>query len=129
MLDHPDFLRRVLYFDAASGALTGLLMTMASAPLAALTGLSTSHLMTAGLALFPVAAYMAYVGSRRPIPALGVKVIIAGNVAWVVASIAVMAGALGPITSFGTAFVAVQAAAVAVLALLETMGLSRLQSA
>lgn len=129
MLDHPDFLRRVLFLDAASGALTGLLMTMASAPLATLTGLSPSHLMVAGLVLFPVAAFMAYVGSRRPIPALAVWLIILGNVTWATLSVWVLAGGLGPLTTFGTVFVAVQAAAVVVLALLEAMGLSRVQSA
>lgn len=127
MLDHPDFLRRVLFLDAVGGALSGLLLTLAAGPLAALTGLSPTRLMTAGLVLFPVAAYMAYVASRRPIPASGVKAIIAGNLAWVVASVVGMAGAIGPLTTFGMGFVAIQAAAVAVLALLEVIGLKRMQ--
>jgi uncharacterized membrane protein (DUF2068 family) len=38
-----------------------------------------------------------------------------------------MAGAFGPITKFGLVLVAVQAAAVAVLAVLEAAGLSRVQ--
>lgn len=123
-LDRTDFLRRVLYVDAASGLLTGAPMSMDAASLSALLGLPAALLFWSGLALFPVAAFMLWVATRRDLPRLGAWIVIVGNAGWVVASVLVLF-AFSP-TSLGTAFVIGQAVVVAVLAELEYAGLKRM---
>jgi hypothetical protein len=123
--NHPNFLRSVLLIDAATCVATGGLMTIAASPLAALTQIPDALLFNAGLSLVPVAAFMVLVATRRTIRAAGVWLVIVGNIAWVTGSIWLLAsGAISP-NMLGAAFTAVQAAAVALLAVLEAAGLRR----
>jgi hypothetical protein len=108
-------LRQWLIVDAVTCLLTGVLLTLASAPLASLLGLPQALLFYAGLALFPCAALMA-VTARSQKRAL-VWTVILGNVAWVVGSLYVAFAF--EVTSIGMAFVLVQAVAVDILAFLE----------
>ena len=125
LMDHPNFLRNILLIDAATCVATGLLMTAGSSPVVSLTQLPAGLLTAAGLSLFPIAAFMAFVATRQPIPSAGVWLTILGNAGWVFASIALLlSGKIAP-NSFGTAFVIIQAVAVAALAELEYMGLRR----
>jgi hypothetical protein len=117
------FLRRALLVDAASCAAMGLALAILARALAPLLGLPEALVWTAGLALLPVAAYMALVGTREAAHPALVWVVIAGNAAWVAGSIAVLA--LFATTALGTTFVLAQAAAVAILAELEWVGLRR----
>lgn len=117
------FLRRALVVDAASCAVMGLILAILARPFAPLLGLPETLLFTAGLALFPAALYMAWVAMREAAPAAFVWVVIAGNIAWVAGSVAVLA--LFPVSALGTAFVLAQAVVVAVLAELEWIGLRR----
>ena len=127
MIDaRPRFLRTVLLVDAATCVATGLLMTAGSAALAPLMQLPAELLFHAGLSLFPVAAFIAFVATREKLPPAGVWLVIAGNAAWVAGSLwLLLGGTLNP-SLIGYAFLAVQAAAVAVLAELEYVGLRRL---
>jgi hypothetical protein len=129
MIDsRPRFLRTVLLVDAATCVATGLLMTAGSAALAPLTQLPADLLFYAGLSLFPVAAFIAFVATRKELPPAGVWLVIAGNAAWVAGSLwLLLGGTLSP-SLIGYAFLAAQAAAVAVLAELEYVGLRRLSS-
>lgn len=113
-------LRKILWLDAATCVATGLLLSILSAPLSAWLGLPEALLFYAGLALFPIAAFMAWTATRLAEPA--VWLVIGGNALWVLGSLAVLA--LSP-TALGYAFVIAQAAAVAVLAELEYIGLRR----
>jgi len=124
--NHPRFLRTVLLIDAATCVATGLLMTFAAGFLADLTQLPPDLLRSAGLSLFPIAAFIAFVGTRAVLPRAGVWLVILGNVAWVGASLGVLFGGAVSPNAFGYAFVAFQALAVAVLAELEFTGVRKL---
>jgi hypothetical protein len=129
ILDHPKFLRRVLLADAAICLATGLLMTFGAGLIAGQTQLPPELLRPAGLSLFPIAAFIAFVATRRTLSRAGVWLVIMGNVGWVGASLGVLlGGAISP-NAFGYAFVAVQALAVAVLAELEFTGVRKLGAA
>lgn len=112
-----SFLRRTLAVDAVTCAAAGALMAFAAAPLAPLTGLPQPLLLWAGVALFPVAAIMALLSRRQSAPVALVWLVILGNAGWVVGSLAVLV--LTTPTALGVAFVIAQAAAVAVLTVLE----------
>lgn len=122
----PDrFLRRVLALDAATCAATGLLLLAGGGFLERLLGLPATLLAAAGLALLPSAAFIAFVATRERMPRAGVWAIIVLNALWVVGSILLLvSGAVAP-TALGAAFVLAQAAAVAILAELEYVGLRR----
>jgi hypothetical protein len=108
-------LKQILNFDAATCIAFGLLLMIGAAPLSGFLGLSQSLLFYAGVVLFPSAALMLIAARKLSAPLVGV--VIAGNAAWVVASV-IVAFALEP-TGLGVAFVLAQAAAVLVLLILE----------
>lgn len=112
-------LRNLLLADAATCAAMGLALASGAAPLAALTGLPAALLSYAGLALLPIAAVMLLIALRPALQPAGTWLVIAGNAAWVVASLALLLSGWVAPTATGAAFVVVQALAVAVLAKLE----------
>jgi hypothetical protein len=123
LTEHPKFLRNVLIADAVTCVATGMLMTLGAALLGKLTQLPPELLRAAGLSLFPIAAFIAFVATRQRLRRTGVWLLILGNAGWVAASLwLLLGGAISP-NAMGYAFVAVQAAAVAVLAELEFAGL------
>src|SRR5688500_7592607 len=97
-----DFIRRVLFVDAATCAGTGLFLALLAVPLAPFLGLPADLLLDAGLALLPIAAFIAWVATRDAISAAGVWLVIIGNAAWVLASLALLF-AVSP-TMLGYAF-------------------------
>ncbi|HYD57453.1 MAG TPA: hypothetical protein VEB41_11145 [Burkholderiales bacterium] len=113
-------LRTVLWMDALTCVFTGLALSLFSARLSGWLGLPEPLLFYAGLFLFPTAAFMAWTASRATMPAPAVWMVIGGNALWVLGSLLVLA--MSP-TAFGYASVIAQAAAVAVLAELEYLGL------
>src|SRR5262245_22660448 len=122
---HPGFLRSVLLADAGTCLATGLLMTLGSGLLAGLTHIPENLPLAAGLSLFPVAAFIAFVSMRPSTWPVGVWLVIAGNVGWVVGSLYLLVpGVLAP-NLFGYAFLIVQALAVVVLTELEITGVRR----
>ena len=127
--NNRKFLRTVLLVDAATCVATGLLMTFAAGLLANVTQLPPELLRSAGLSLFPIAAFIAFVATRAELPRAGVWLVILGNAAWVAASLWVIFGGATSPNALGYAFVAVQALAVAVLAELEFTGVRRLGAA
>jgi hypothetical protein len=122
--DRATFLRRVLFVDAGTCAAMGALLTIDAAPLSGMLGLPAALLAWAGASLFPIAAFMLLVATRRQIPPAGAWLVIAGNAGWVLASGAVLF-VFAP-TGLGYAFVLAQAVATAVLADLEYVGLKKL---
>lgn len=123
-LDRSTFLRRVFCVDAATCVATGALMTLDAAPLAALLGLPAELLFGSGLSLFPVAAFMIWVATRRDIPRPGAWLVICGNALWVAGSALVLLANVP--TALGYGFVISQAIVVALLAELEYTGLKRI---
>jgi hypothetical protein len=123
--NQPGFLRTVLLLDAATCVASGLVMSLGAGAIASRTGLPPALLAYAGLALLPIAAFMAWVATRTPVPAPGVWIVILGNAAWIAGCLWLMLGGLGGLTALGHAFVGAQALAVAVLAELEYLGLKR----
>jgi hypothetical protein len=122
------FLRRILALDSAGCALLGLLLCLDSAALSPLFGLGERLLFGAGLLLLPLAAFIGWLASRPAPPSALVWLVIVGNVAWTAESFLLIATESGRITALGTAFVAGQAAAVLVVALLEYAGLRRMRA-
>ena len=116
-------LQNVLLLDAATCVAAGALMAFGSNFVAGLTAIPAPLLFWAGLILFPVAALMAYAGLKAMPPRPMVWLIVLGNVGWVAASLALFA-VIAP-NALGVAFILAQAAAVAVLALLEHSALQR----
>jgi hypothetical protein len=129
MINHPSFLRTVLRIDAATCVATGLLMSVGSGMVADLTQIPSGLLMSAGLSLFPIAAFIAFVALRSPLWSVGVWLVIVGNIGWVFASLWLLTGGAIKTNAFGSAFVLMQAIAVAVLAYFEYVGLDRPRSA
>lgn len=108
-------LRSLLVVDALTCFVFGLLLAVAAAPLAALLGLPQSLLFYAGVVLFPCAALMALAAKTLAKPL--VASVIAGNAAWVVASVSWLL--IFEVTTLGLAFIVAQAVAVSILAVLE----------
>jgi hypothetical protein len=111
-------LRPLLWFDAATCAATGALLLAATGPMSEVLGLPPFLLTEAGILLMPFALFVAWSASRAE-PSGSARLVIAANVAWVVGSLLLVAGPWLSPTSLGTAFVLVQAAAVAGIALLQ----------
>lgn len=110
---------RVIWLDAAVCALTGAVLAAASGPVSGLTAIPAALVFWAGMLLLPIAAFMAFVASRRPVPAWGVVIVVAGNVGWVLASLALLLGIWFVPNALGMALIAGQAVAVLFLAWLE----------
>lgn len=108
-------LKQLLIVDALTCLITGVLLVAAANPLAALLGLPQSLLFYAGIVLFPCAALMA--GAARTQARGLVWIVILGNFAWALASVAV--AVTFTLTAIGMVFVLVQAAVVAGLGWLE----------
>lgn len=122
------FLKRVFLADAATCAACAFLLLAGTSALSPLLGLPYELLFWAGAVLVPVAALFAFVGTRRQPPVALAVLGILGNVGWVIESVIAIEMVAG-ITTLGIAFVTTQAAAVAVLAALETIGLKRMTAA
>lgn len=120
----PRFLPSVLWADAASGAGTALLHLTAAGALAPLLGLPHGLLVASGLLLLVFVAGAAWLANCDPVPAAGVRLLMAGNWAWVLACVGLLlAGAAG--NTWGQAYLVIQALAVAALAELQWLGLRR----
>ena len=119
------FLRRVLLLDAGVSAAAGLLMALGGQILPPLTGLSPTLLLPAGLVLLPYATFVAWVAGRPAMSAPLVWTVIGANVLWAAGSVAIILFGWVQPTLLGHVFVIGQAAAVALFAELQFIGLRR----
>jgi hypothetical protein len=125
--DRP--LRLALRLDAAASAAMGLLLAAGGALLEDPLGIPAAVLVPVGGFLLVYAAALWLLGSRPRLSRPAVEAVVAGNLAWVAASVvAAIAGWWSP-TALGVGFVLVQAAAVAVFAELQISGLRRARTA
>src|SRR5688572_3717166 len=120
-----SLLRLALLADAAASGIMGVLLAAAADPLAAWFGLPLALLREVGLLLIPYAGLLIYLAGRQTTPRLPAQLIIAGNVLWVIGSVALLISSLVAPTTLGTAFVIAQALIVAILAELQLLGLKR----
>ena len=111
-------LRPLLWFDAATCDAMGALLAAAASPLSGLLGLPSVLLQSCAVLLVVFAGFVAFIATRAN-PIGGTRLIAVGNIAWVAASLALLAGPWLSPTLLGTAFIAVQALAVAAIAALE----------
>jgi len=123
---HPSlFLRRAIQADAIFSGVSAVLLTLGAADLAALLNLPETLLRETGLFLVAYAALVAWLGTRATMPRALVIIVIAGNSAWTVASIALLfIDAVMP-NLLGQAAIAMQAIVVGALAELQYIGLRR----
>lgn len=124
LIASPRFLPAVLWADAASAAGTGALHAAGASLLAPVLGLPQGLLSASGWGLFAVAAFAAWLARSRPIPRAGVLLLVAGNLAWVLGCLELLATGAAA-TPLGQAWLALLAAAVGALAVLEWVGLRR----
>lgn len=123
----PNFLRRVLWADAASGVGTAVLHCEFADTLAPLLGLPANLLLWSGYALGAFVLFIAWIASRRTIPAGPVWLLIATNAAWVVGCVGLLASSAVAPTVLGEVFLIVQAVFVGVLVELEWIGARKIQ--
>ena len=129
MINPSAFLRRAILGDAIFSGMSAVLLTFGAGALAPLLNLPEALLRETGLFLIAFAALVGWLGTRQSMPKALVVIVIAGNAAWTLASIALLfSGAVTP-NLLGEAFVAIQAIAVGALAELQYIGLRKSGSA
>lgn len=123
ILASPRFLPRVMVADAISCAATGAVQLGLTEILARLTGLPAALLTGTGIFLLAYAALAAWM-ARRPVPPRRlIGFVVAGNLAWAVGGVALLASGLVAQTALGVAWVLAQVVVVIALAQLQWMGL------
>ena len=120
------FLRLALRLDAVATGAGGLLCLAGGSALDGPLGIPFVLLAAVGALLILFAAFVWVAGSRRT-SGRAVWTIIAINAAYATGCVAVVATGLFSLTALGVSFVLVQAAAVALFAILQLIGLRRSQ--
>lgn len=115
---------RWLLLDAAMSGGAGLLLAAGAPWLDSVLGAPTALLVPLGLFLAAYAGGLLLV-ARAGAPAPAVLAVVVGNAVWVVASVVVVIGDLLTLTTAGNVLALVQAAAVALLADMQAIGLRR----
>jgi hypothetical protein len=125
MINPSPFLRRAILADAVFSGASALLLTFGAGALAPWLSLPDALLRETGLFLIGYAALVGWLGTRQSMPKALVMIVIAGNAAWTIASIALLfSGAVTP-NLLGEAAIAIQAIAVGTFAELQYIGLRR----
>lgn len=119
------FLRLALKLDAVASGGLGAGTLVLSSQLDELFGTPAALTVGTGAFLVLFAAGLWVLASRARISPAAVWVVIAGNLGWVAASVAVALSDAFALTGLGLAFVLAQAAAVVVFADLEYLGLRK----
>lgn len=125
MFPITKYLRLVFLADAATCLATGLLMSLGANLLEQPLGLSAQLLFYAGIGLFPFAAFLIYLATRKNLSPAAVWTVIVLNLLWTADSFALLLGGWVAPTTLGYAFVVFQACGVAIFAALEFIGLRR----
>jgi hypothetical protein len=129
MINPSVFLRRAILADAVFSGVSAVLLTFGAGALAPWLNLPEALLRETGLFLIVYAALVGWLGTRQSMSKALVAIVIAGNAAWTIASIALLfSGAVTP-SLLGEAAVAIQAIAVGAFAELQYIGLRRSGSA
>jgi hypothetical protein len=125
MINPSLFLRRAIQADAVFSGASAVLLTLGAGVLAPLLNLPEALLSETGLFLIAYTALVGWLGTRQAMPKALVVIVIAGNAAWAVASIALLfSGTVTP-NLLGEAFVVIQAIVVGALGELQYVGWRR----
>lgn len=125
MIQPSTFLRRAIQADAIVTGAVALLQTFGAGVLAPMLSLPHPLVLETGLFLIAYAALVGWLGTRQSMPGALVAIVIAGNAAWAVGSIALMfSGAVTP-NLLGYAFIAAHAISTGVFAELQYIGLRK----
>lgn len=125
MINPSSFLRRAIQADAIFSGVSAVLLTLGAGEFAPLLNLPEVLLRETGLFLIAYTALVGWLGTRQSMPKTLVAIVIGGNAAWTLASIALLlSGAVTP-NFLGEAAIAMQAIVVGALAELQYIGLRR----
>jgi hypothetical protein len=125
MIHASTFLSRALLADAIFSGISAAGLTLGAGLLAPLLNLPEALLRETGLFLIVYTALVGWLGTRSSVPKVLVMVVVAGNAAWTLASIALLfSGAVSP-SLLGEIVVVAQATATGVFAELQYVGLRR----
>jgi hypothetical protein len=125
MINPSLFLRRAIQADAIFSGASAALLTLGASALAPLLNLPEALLSETGLFLIAYTALVGWLGTRQVMPKALVVIVIAGNAAWAVASIALLfSGTVTP-NLLGEGFVVIQAIVVGALGELQYVGWRR----
>ncbi len=123
---HPSlFLRRAIVADAIFSGASAVLLTLGAGELAPWLSLPEALLRETGLFLIAYAALVGWLGMRQAMPKPLVVIVIAGNAAWTLASIALLVSGWVNPNLLGEILVAMQAIAVGAFAELQYTGLRK----
>lgn len=118
-------LRLALVVDALASGASGLLLLFGAGLVAPWLALPEALLRAAGLILVPFVAFVAVLALRSLLPVVAIYAVIAGNLLWIAASALLLGSGLVAPSPLGYAFVIAQAAAVAVFAEMQLVGVRR----
>ena len=119
------FLRRALQADTIFSGAGAAIFSLGAGELSPLFNLPEALLRETGLFLIAYAALVGWMSTRQSLPRILVAIVIVGNAAWTLASLALLfSGAVTP-NLLGEAVVAAQAIATGTLAELQYVGLRR----
>lgn len=125
MIDASTFLRRALFADAVFSGVAALGFTFGAGAFATLFNLPEALLLEAGLFLIAYTALVGWLASRATLAKPLVLLVVVGNAAWTVGSIALLlSGAVSPNLA-GMLMVVAQAIVTGVFAELQYVGLKK----
>jgi hypothetical protein len=129
MIQPSPFLRRALLADSVFSGISALGLTLGAGAFASLLNLPEVLLRETGLFLIAYTALVGWLGTRQAVPKALVVLVVAGNAAWTIASIALLfSGAVSP-NLLGEIVIVAQAIATGVFAELQYVGLRRSEGA
>jgi hypothetical protein len=125
MINPSSFLSRALLADAVFSGVSAVGLTLGAGALVPFLSLPEALLRETGLFLIAYTALVGWLGTRQSVPRAPVLLVVAGNAAWTLASIALLfSGAVNP-NLLGEIVVVAQAVATGVFAELQYIGLRR----
>ena len=125
MINPSSFLSRALLADAVFSGVAAVLLTLGAGVLAPFLNLPEALLRESGLFLIAYTALVGWLGTRQSVLKAMVLLVIVGNAAWTLGSIALLfSGAVSP-NLLGILFVVAQAIATGMFAELQYIGLRK----
>jgi hypothetical protein len=125
MINASQLLRRALLADAIFSGISAVVMTLDAGALASFLNLPEALLRETGLFLIAYAALVGWLCTRVCVPKALVMVVVIGNAAWTLASIALLFSGLVSPNLLGEIAVVAQAIATGVFAELQYLGLRK----
>lgn len=125
LVSSPTFLRNVLRLDALSCLACGALQVALAPRMAGWLALPQPLVAYTGEFLLAWAALVFLISTRQPIPRGAVWLLIAGNLAWGLACVALLLGNAVQPSALGIGYIMLQALAVGLMAELQFISLRR----